>query len=1542
MSTVQDLPAIHRPLPADPPAWVNQYIGIEYRHNGRGRDALDCWGLVRLLYRDQFGIALPSLTGLQDLNRERADSVQSMLFTPVVPPYQLGDIVEISGTRPGALHVGVLVARGLMLHAWERTSSCIEEVDSRLWVPRIRGVHRYAAECQVIARTNPLRAARVEASLPAGVCILDLLKAIDVRPGPGVVVCVDGNAIPRDAWAHVRPKAGRLVTVGVRPLGGGGKSAGRLLATVALIAASAGVGGWAAGALSAAGYGSAGVAIGGALASGAVMAGGYFFLNAMFPPPRQKLGDGGVIKSSPFLEGARNEIRQHAPFPAVLGDVRFAPPMGAVPYTESVGGDDYLRCLFVMLGPVDLSEFRIGDTPLEDFEGVEVEVRNGFPNELPCSLYPSTIVQDSMSLLLEQADGWQERTSAVNADELAVDLLFPRGLVEFAADGGRLSRTVAIELQYRKVGDSTWRDINPGSASPANFRELDFLFRTPEATFGGSGVHNNDLNWSGNQVAYPDAKPAYLPASWYAWEVLGAIYAPTSGTYHFAIDGSDACDLHINWQEIATFYGSHGPEVTFGTINSSTHTGSIYLTKGYHTFRARVESRSGAAGGGALAVAWKKPGDATFTIVPQANLARVISTLGYGSEHSYESGKLDYRWFVSAGYGSTITTTEASPDPVRKSVSWAVERGQYEIRIRRTTADSTSDQVFDEVYLSALKTIRAEDPIRQANVAKIALRIKASDQLNGQLDTFNVRARTIAADYDAASESWIQRVTSNCASLMRWVVQGTGIAEPWTDDQLDLAELVRLHGDGYTFNSVADQEGTVWERLQDIAACARSTPGLKDNKLTVVRDRVRTTPVQLFTPRNSWGFKGRKSFPDLPHALRMRFVSEDLEYKQDERIVFADGYTAESATRYQLIDVTGIVNGGAIWKYGCYLLAQMFLRPEVYTLNTDPEHMVCNRGDLVRLAHDVIVVGYSQGRVTGLIKDSAGNLKGVVVDEPCPMASGDTHAIRFRLKDNGQVVYTVVTEEGEQIELRFTSPIPVSSDQPEVGDLFAFGLHGLESRECLVKSIRFDVDLNATLELVDHAPAVHTADQGEIPPYDSGVTQPPDYLNAPEAPVIQTIRSDDTVLVKGPDGTVLPRILITLRPQSGLRPYASFIQVRWRAIPPGGDPQGPFRAMTLELANNQIAISDVEQGVEYQVRLRYVTAAGVASTWTSTTHTVLGKTGAPPNVQSFDVRRLSDGTRQFVWDLGVEPADVAGVLIRYGDPGDPWEDLTPLTNGPIEGASPWDSALPPTGGLKRFGIKMIDTSGLESPAALFVEKDLGVPPQENVVVSEDAHAAQWPGTRTDCFYTTGGVLEANDTTTWATLPATWTGWSRWNMNPVSPIRYTHTTIDIGVVFSVEPVAYVLADGSAVVEVAWSEVSSSPTNWTEITSLANQTIRARYIRFRVTVTATGGQPVPVIRELLMQLRAPIIHVELNDLDTANLDADHRLGVGDIRLPIPVGLFTQVRRVSLSFNGVGVGWTWEVVDKDPVLGPRVRLYDTNGNPAHAVIDVVVRGL
>ena len=39
--------------------WANAYVGLPWADLGRDRTGCDCWGLARLVYAEQLGIALP-------------------------------------------------------------------------------------------------------------------------------------------------------------------------------------------------------------------------------------------------------------------------------------------------------------------------------------------------------------------------------------------------------------------------------------------------------------------------------------------------------------------------------------------------------------------------------------------------------------------------------------------------------------------------------------------------------------------------------------------------------------------------------------------------------------------------------------------------------------------------------------------------------------------------------------------------------------------------------------------------------------------------------------------------------------------------------------------------------------------------------------------------------------------------------------------------------------------------------------------------------------------------------------------------------------------------------------------------------------------------------------------------------------------------------------------------------------------------------------------------------------------------------------------
>src|SRR5690606_22135499 len=113
-------------------------------------------------------------------------------------------------------------------------------------------------------------------------------------------------------------------------------------------------------------------------------------------------------------------------------------------------------------------------------------------------LYPGTVNEEGLSVLLEEAAGFVTRTTRPDTDEISVDITFPTGLVEIEADGTRRNLTVGVDVEYAPTGTEAWQLVNGGGSavgSPSEARGMDLLFRTPEVELGGTQLHMARISW---------------------------------------------------------------------------------------------------------------------------------------------------------------------------------------------------------------------------------------------------------------------------------------------------------------------------------------------------------------------------------------------------------------------------------------------------------------------------------------------------------------------------------------------------------------------------------------------------------------------------------------------------------------------------------------------------------------------------------------------------------------------------------------------------------------------------------------------------------------------------------------------------------------------------------------------------------------------------------------------------------------------------------------------------------------------------------------
>lgn len=480
---------------------------------------------------------------------------------------------------------------------------------------------------------------------------------------------------------------------------------------------------------------------------------------------------------------------------------------------------------------------------------------------------------------------------------------------------------------------------------------------------------------------------------------------------------------------------------------------------------------------------------------------------------------------------------------------------EYDVRVTRLTGDDNSGKptTVNAFSWTALRSIKTTAALNDDTLAKIAIRIKR----DGPVENINCICESYLPDYEPGV-GWIERVTQNPASIYRDILTGDASARPLAIARVRESEDLEpwhqyCETEGFTCNVAFDTPGTLKERLDLVAAAGRASFALPDGRYGVIVDELKTTPVALYSPRNSANFQGVRDYVPALDAVRISFINED-NFQEDERIVYADGKDASNSDpgKIEFLDFreTGITDKNLVWRHGRFYLAQAALRKERWTLDVGLDNLVVTRGDLIRLQHDVLLIGLATGRVKSVTVDGSGDVTTATVDEVFTMESGNAYAVRARVIDSSdqpQIIFAPIDlDVGDQTTITFTTPIP-ASQALQAGDLISFGISGQETIEALVQGITSGPDLTATLSLVDAAPAIHTADTGTIPSFSSNITLPGDFFGTPPAaPIIDRVYLQAVNTPTQPDPVHSRGVVIVLeRASAATQPPESY-QVRVR------------------------------------------------------------------------------------------------------------------------------------------------------------------------------------------------------------------------------------------------------------------------------------------------------------------------------------------------------------------------------------------------------------
>jgi cell wall-associated NlpC family hydrolase len=125
------------------PCWAGEYIGIPYKFGGDSLDGCDCYGLVKMILKDQFNKILPDFTHKNADQRALSflvDEALPLLNVTKTNKPDIGSIVIIK-LLGYTCHIGLCLDSVTMIHTLHNHNSIIARHDSRQWRKKIEGFY---------------------------------------------------------------------------------------------------------------------------------------------------------------------------------------------------------------------------------------------------------------------------------------------------------------------------------------------------------------------------------------------------------------------------------------------------------------------------------------------------------------------------------------------------------------------------------------------------------------------------------------------------------------------------------------------------------------------------------------------------------------------------------------------------------------------------------------------------------------------------------------------------------------------------------------------------------------------------------------------------------------------------------------------------------------------------------------------------------------------------------------------------------------------------------------------------------------------------------------------------------------------------------------------------------------------------------------------------------------------------------------------------------------------------------------------------------
>lgn len=624
---------------------------------------------------------------------------------------------------------------------------------------------------------------------------------------------------------------------------------------------------------------------------------------------------------------------------------------------------------------------------------------------------------------------------------------------------------------------------------------------------------------------------------------------------------------------------------------------------------------------------------------------------------------------------------------------WTVpSRGPaYDVRCHTTTTTNGTSKKYTEtkrMVWAALQSIRNERPfIPPIPCAIVAVRMMATAQVNGQIETLSCLASRIAPDWDSDSRTWVARETRSPAAAMRLALQGPHVRRPKVTSAIDLAALADWseHCDrkGLHYDALITEEVSIVDQRAEIGAAGRAVLRWDGRMYRVAIDRPAAV-VDHITPINSSGFEWERVYVNVPDAFRVSFPSSDDDYRIRERLIPWPGHTGDIG-RTESLPIKGKTDPDEIWREARRRQYQIEHRPDQIRV-MQPGHLrVAERGDRVALTAPTITSVQTSAvvtRVTGTLVELD---REVALDSP-------PYAMRWmRYTGSDTVGSSVIGRISQPAGTQRLVQLVGQTQVPSEGAIVAIGPEGAVTLECLVRGIEMGEEQTQILHLVAAADEIEALTDAEQPPPWSGRVGSAlgSASDMPLAPVIVSAATTD-------EGN----IAIVLAPASADPAIIGRYRLWHRR-----QGESAWTEREIPAMSSSLEIAGYADGDAVEIKAQAVSVYAIDGAETAVLTWIVGEDVEPiPVVVDLAVERVTDGWA-LSWrldrsDPDIDYADVAGIAVRArGGTWTAWDDLTEVTSGDI--SPPWVSTTPLSdGGLYTWAVRAFDSDDRMGPMDL--------------------------------------------------------------------------------------------------------------------------------------------------------------------------------------------------------------------------------------------------